>query len=211
MKDLTYTNIRPEHGPGVAELQAICFPHTPADYYFTAEDVTNMAEVFPEGHFVVLDGDLVVGLGAGIFVNFDFEHPQHTLHEIAGPGGYEKHDPDGEYYYGTDISVHPDYRRRGIGRHLYRLRKDVVRQFNRKGILAGGVLPGFSKYKDQMSAAEYVNKVAAGELYDKTLTFQIENGFKVLGVLRDYFPDKLTDGWASLILWENDDYQPEKQ
>jgi len=209
MNDLTYVNIRPEHGPGVAELQAICFPYTPPEYYFTAEDIEQMAEIFPEGHFAALDGEQVVGFGAGIFLDFDFEHTQHTLQEIAGAGGYENHDPKGDYYYGTDISVHPDYRRRGIGRKLYELRKEVVRQFNRKGIIAGGVLPGYGAYRAKMSAAEYVQKVASGELYDKTLTFQMENGFKVLGVLENYFPDSLTDGWASLILWENPDYRPQ--
>lgn len=210
MNELIYCNIRPEHGPGVNRLQALCFPHTPPEYYFTVEHVVGMARIFPEGHFVVLDGDLVVGLGAGIFVNFDFDHTQHTLHEIAGPGGYEKHDPEGDYYYGTDISVHPDYRRRGIGRRLYQLRKDVVRTFNRKGILAGGVLPGYGKHREQMTALEYVHKVAAGELYDKTLTFQIENGFKVLGALEGYYPDDRTGGWASLILWQNPDYKAEE-
>jgi ribosomal protein S18 acetylase RimI-like enzyme len=209
VNDLTYVNIRPEHGPDVAELQAVCFPYTPPEYYFTAEDIEQMAEIFPEGHFAVLDGERVVGFGAGIFLDFDFEHTQHTLQEIAGSGGYENHDPAGDYYYGTDISVHPDYRRRGIGRKLYELRKEIVRQFNRKGIIAGGVLPGYSAYKDKMSAAEYVQKVAAGELYDKTLTFQMENGFKVLGVLPNYFPDSSTDGWASLILWDNPDYRPD--
>jgi ribosomal protein S18 acetylase RimI-like enzyme len=209
MNELTYVNIRPEHGPAVAELQGICFPYTPPEYYFTAEDVVQMAKIFPAGHFAVLDDDRLVGFGAGIFLNFDFEHTQHSLEEIAGPGGYENHNPDGEYYYGTDISVHPDYRRRGIGRRLYQLRKEVARQFNRKGIIAGGVLPGYGDYKAQMSALEYVQKVAAGELYDKTLTFQMENGFKVLGVLKDYYPDSTSDGWASLILWENPDYQPE--
>ena len=208
MNDLTYVNIRPEHGPGVAELQGVCFPYTPPEYYFTAADIEKMAEIFPEGHFAVLDDDRVVAFGAGIFLNFDFEHTQHNLEESAGPGGYENHHPHGDYYDGTDISVHPEYRRRGIGRKLYQLRKDVVRQFNRKGIIAGGVLPGYSDHKEKMSALEYVQKVAAGELYDKTLTFQLENGFKLLGVLKDYFPDSSTNGWASLILWENPDYTP---
>ncbi|MEZ5342123.1 MAG: GNAT family N-acetyltransferase [Acidimicrobiales bacterium] len=44
---------------------------------------------------------------------------------------------DGDWYYGTDITVLPEYRGYGIGRHLYELRKDVARTFNRKGIIAG--------------------------------------------------------------------------
>lgn len=207
MSKLKYENIRPEHASQVHALQRICFPNTDVDILFTEEDMLEHYRVFPEGTFMVMDGNRLVGMGAGIFLDFDFEHPQHTLHGIAGPSGVEGHNPNGAWYYGTDISVHPDYRRRGIGKKLYELRKGVVRKYNKKGIIAGGVLPGYRKYLDKMSAEEYVNKVSAGELYDPTLSFQIRNGFKVRGVLKDYFDDERSGSWASLIVWENPLYK----
>jgi ribosomal protein S18 acetylase RimI-like enzyme len=209
MSELQYVPIHAKYGQGVAELQKICLPNTPPEYHFTPEDVAEMAAIFPEGAFVVLDGEKVVGLGAGIFLDFDFEHTQHTLYELTGESACKNHNPDGAYYYGTDITVHPDYRRRGIGQHLYELRKEVTRRYNKKGIVAGGMLPGFVDHKAHMSADEYVKKVMAGELYDRTLTFQIGNGFKALGVLKNYYPDAPSDGWASLIVWENPEYVEE--
>ncbi|MCA9981241.1 MAG: GNAT family N-acetyltransferase, partial [Anaerolineales bacterium] len=191
----------------LAELQLIAFPETDPEILFSAEDLVKHAEVFPEGTYVVLDGDKPVGMGAGIFVDFDFDNYQHTLHEIAGETGTEGHDPDGAYYYGTDISVNPDYRRQGIGNKLYDLRKEVVRRYNKKGIVAGGVLPGYKNHKDAMTVEEYVDKVVAGELYDPTLSFQLRNGFVVRGILRDYFHDERSGSVASLIYWENPDYQ----
>ena len=77
-----------------------------------------------------------------------------------------------------------------------------------RGIIAGGHIPDFVNHKQQMSAAEYVERVAAGELYDATLTFQIENGFEVRGVLENYIEDAETDGWSALIVWENPDHRP---
>ena len=59
-----------------------------------------------------------------------------------------------------------------------------------------------------MSAADYVAKVSAGELYDATLTMQIANGFEARGVIADYITDPSVDSWASLIVWENPDYNP---
>ena len=47
-----------------------------------------------------------------------------------------------------------------------------------------------------------MEKVAAGELYDRTLSFQIENSFEARGVLEDYMEDPDVDNWASLIVWE---------
>lgn len=209
MSQLAYINISPDYACQVPTLQRICFPQTNAEVLFTEEDMLKHCEIFPQGTFMVLDGDRLVGLGAGIFLNFDFEHPQHTLHGIAGEHGVGNHNPKGEWYYGTDISVHPDYRRRGIGKRLYRLRKQVVRDHNKKGIIAGGVLPGFRKYLEEMSALDYVTRVVAGELYDPTLSFQIKNGFQVRGVLENYFNDQRSGSWASLIVWENPDYQVE--
>ena len=72
---------------------------------------------------------------------------------------------------------------------------------------AGGVIPGYAGHKHEMSAAAYVAKVAAGELYDATLSFQIESGFEARGVLENYLPDPAVDNWACFIVWHNPHYR----
>ena len=191
-----------------AELERMAFPLADPSELLSAEDIRAYADTFPEGFFVVLDGDRVVGQGAGIFIDFDFDHPEHTIAGITGEHQCGNHDPDGDWYYGTDIVVHPDYRRKGIGRRLYELRKDVVRRHNKRGIIAGGHLDNYLAHKDEMSAPEYIEAVGRGEIYDATLTFQMENGFEIRAALPDYLPDEATDGWAALIVWENPDYRP---
>ena len=206
MSEITYVNIRKEHAKQLRQLQLICFPTVPPEDLFLEEELTEMVDIFPDGVFVALDGDKVVGLGAGHFTDFDFGDHNHTMMDMIEAG----HDPDGDYYYGTDISVHPDYRRRGIGGRLYELRKEVVRKFNRKGIVAGGFIPGFANYKADMDARSYVDKVVAGELYDPTLSMQLRQGFKVRGILSDYMRVGKSDGYATLIVWENPDYHEEE-
>lgn len=203
MSDFRVVNVTEDLADRCAELELIAFPHADPGELLSADDIRAYARTFPEGFFVVLDHEKVVGQGAGIFLDFDFDHPQHTILEITGENQCGNHDPDGDWYYGTDIVVHPEYRRRGVGRRLYDLRKDLVRRHGKRGIIAGGHMPGFAHYKDQMSAAEYTDKVVAGELYDSTLTFQMENGFEIRGVLRDYIADPAIDNWAALIVWEN--------
>jgi ribosomal protein S18 acetylase RimI-like enzyme len=122
---------------------------------------------------------------------------------VVGHEGVGNHDPEGPWYYGTDIAVHPDYRGQGIARRLYELRKQLVVDLGRRGIVAGGVIPGYADHKDQMTAQEYVDRVAAGELFDATLSVQIANGFEVHGVIENYVDDQSTDGWASFIVWFN--------
>ncbi len=206
---LDYVQVAPRFAEDLEELERICFPTTdPADLTSVAT-VEMQCEKFPEGGFVVLDGERVIGFGMGVFVDFDLDDFQHHIDEAVGPTGSEFHDPDGEWYYGTDIAVHPEYRGMGVGRRLYELRKDVVRRYNRAGIIAGGVIPGFAKHKHTMSAEEYVRKVAAGELTDPTLSFQISNGFEARGVIAGYMRDEAVDNYASFIVWHNPDYDPE--
>ena len=109
----------------------------------------------------------------------------------------------GAWYYGGDISVHPDFRRRGVGSRLYEARKGIVKDMNRRGIVAGGLIPGFAAYKGRLSPREYVNKVVDGEINDSTLSFQLGRGFEVRGLLENYIEDEASDNWATLIVWEN--------
>jgi GNAT superfamily N-acetyltransferase len=208
MNELRYVNLTSDLAAQCAALEVASFPHAdPADL-LSEEDIKVYADTFPEGFFVALDGERVVGQGAGIYLDFDFSHPQHTIAEITGDHQCANHDPNGEWYYGTDIVVDPEYRRRGIGRRLYELRKELVKRNNKRGIIAGGHIPGFADHKHHMTAAEYVQKVSDGEFYDPTLSFQMENGFAVRGVLADYIHDESTDSWSALIVWENPDYRP---
>jgi GNAT superfamily N-acetyltransferase len=154
---------------------------------------------------VCLDGDRVVGQGAGILLDFDFDDYQHTIVGITGEHQCGNHDPDGAWYYGTDIAVDPDYRRRGIGKALYDLRKDLVRSLAKRGIIAGGHLHGFLEHKGSMSAHDYIAAVRDGAIYDATLTFQMRQGFELVGALENYLADDATDGWSALIVWHNPD------
>ncbi len=55
----------------------------------------------------------------------------------------------------------------------------------------------------QLLKGEFTEKVASGELYDPALSFQLENGFEVRGVLENYIKDEATDDWSALIAWED--------
>lgn len=189
------------------KIELACFPMANPEDLLSADDIRAYARTFPEGYFVALVGDRPVGMGAGIFLDFDFDHPQHTIAGITGENQCGNHDPDGDWYYGTDMTVHPDFRGLGIGRMLYDRRKEFVREHNKRGIIAGGALPGFFEFKAQMPVGEYVEKVVAGELADPTLSFQLANGFEVRGLLENYIEDEADDGWATLIVWENPDYE----
>ena len=199
---LEIVNLRPEMATDLAEIERLSFPKANPDELFGVADILAYCDVFPEGYFVALLDGVPVGQGAGIFLDFDFENPQHTIVEITGEHQCGNHNPDGEWYYGTDISVHPDHRGKGIGRALYDARKGFVKASGKRGIIAGGSLPGFEEFIGEMEIEQYVDDVVAGRRYDPTLSFQLSQGFEVRGLLEGYLDDPADDGWATLIVWE---------
>lgn len=202
---LQYVRLTAAMGPALEALELLSFPTADPEELYDATELAILAEEFPEGTVVGFDGprrDQPVAAGLGIRVEFDFDHPQHNLKEfVESAQSASGHDPNGRWYYGTDIVVSPAYRRRGIGKELYDLRKQICVDLGLEGIVAGGVIPGYAAHKDDMSADEYIVEVTAGRLYDPTLTFQLENGFEAPCALADYITDPAVDNWASLIVW----------
>jgi GNAT superfamily N-acetyltransferase len=209
MSEVIITTISPPYFDALEELQRIVYPTLGSQELMTSRHFAGQYARFAEGQIVALCDNKVVGQGSGFFINFDFEHPNHTFREICDGFLVTHHDPNGAYYYGADISVHPAYRGRGIGRLIYDARKEVVRRHNRRGIVAGGLIPGYAAYKHELTPQEYVDRVLSGALQDSTLSFQVRMGFQVRGLIPDYIEDSASDNWATLIEWVNDAYRPE--
>jgi GNAT superfamily N-acetyltransferase len=202
---LNYVALTSERAPELAALERASFPTADPAHLYDEDDLTALAADFPDGCFVGLDDDRAVAMGLGIRVEFDLEHPLHTIDDIVPHDGGSGHDPTGRWYYGTSIAVRPDYRRRGIGGELYELRKQVCRELGLAGIVAGGVIPGYADHKHELSADEYIGAVRDGRLYDRTRSFQLAHGFEAPRALPGYLAAPRVDDYAALIIWHTPD------
>jgi GNAT superfamily N-acetyltransferase len=203
---ITITNTRPEHLEALAEHQRICFPTLDPSEWMTAEHFASHLRLFPEGQHVALDGDRVIGQSSTFRVRADQVFQPHRFPDIIANGFFTNHDPNGEWLYGADMSVHPDYRRQRVSSKLYDARKELIRDLGMRGMVAGGMLPGYNAHKDTLSVAEYVERVVRGELADPTLTPQLRSGFVVRDILYDYIDDSRITPHGTLIVWENPGY-----
>ena len=203
---IAIVNLQPRFFDALAQLQYDCFPTVVETAYYRQEHFASHYRIFPEGSFVALADERVIGFASGIFTNFDFDHLNHSSVDISGDGFYTTHQPAGAWYYAVDLGIHPDYRRQGIGRRLYEARKMLVMRQNKRGIVAGGLLADYAAYRDVMSVAAYAEAVVAGQYYDSTLTFQLNNGFVYQGLIENYVTND-ADNMATLIVWHNPSYQ----
>lgn len=159
---------------------------------------------------VEFEGKLIA-VSASLIVNEKQVIRQHTFNEVADDGLIGNHDPEGEYLYGIDIAVNPDFRGQKLARRLYDARKLVVTRLNLKGMIIGGRIPGYCNYAEEMSPEEYCDQVHSRTLTDPVLTAQLSNGFEFNQVLRNYLPeDAESMGHATLMIWENPDYMMDK-
>ena len=203
------TNTQPEHLAALAAHQRICFPTLAPEEWMTEEHFASHLRLFPEGQHVALDDARVVGQSSTFRISEARALNQHQYMDILGQSYFTNHDPNGEWLYGADMSVHPDYRGRKISKMLYDARKDLARRLGLRGMVAGGMIPGYKNYRNHMSVEAYANAVASGELTDPTLTPQLRAGFTLRGILYDYIDAGELGNDSTLIVWENPEWTAE--
>jgi GNAT superfamily N-acetyltransferase len=199
---VTVRNTLPRDVPGVI---ALCRKVYPESAPWRPDQLERHQVVFPEGQWVAVDGDRVVGMAASLIVRWDDYDSELSWREFTAQGTFTNHDPvHGRTLYAAEVMVDPTCQGGGIGGKLYAARRALVEQRFLRRIRAGARLRGYHHHADTMSAEEYAVAVARGDLYDPTLTFQLRQGFHVLRLVEDYLrhdPESL--GWAACIEWRN--------
>jgi len=150
-------------------------------------------------------GETIVGYAASFRIDERSALAPHTWSEITGGGYASRHDPKGEWLYGMEVCVDPDWRGLRVGRRLYEACKRLAEQQELKGVVFGGRLPGLaSRLAEHGTPEAYLEAVQARKLRDQVVTFQLNNGFEVLGLLPDYLPsDRESLGYAAHMAWRN--------
>jgi len=175
---------------------------------WTEEQLARLIKLFPEGQVCIEDNGKPVAIALSLIIDFSLFGDQHSYNQIVRDGTFKSHDPDGDYLYGIDVSVDPEYQGMRLGRRLYDARRELAENLNLKGILLGGRIPGYAKHSKEMDAQQYILRVKKREIYDPVLTFQLSNDFHVRNLLDDYWPvDHPSRGNAVLLEWINIYYQ----
>jgi predicted amidohydrolase/ribosomal protein S18 acetylase RimI-like enzyme len=179
-----------------------CYPGVPP---YPADALRAQIIHFPEGQLVVEYEKVIIGFCITFIISEEAAMKPHTWKEITGSSFASRHDPLGDFLYGMDICVDPEFRGKKIGERLYNERRRLCQSLKLKGILFGARIPGFAKKKKiYKTPEEYVEAVKSKKIKDPTISFQIRNGFEPMTVLKDYLPsDNDSLGYAILMRWDN--------
>lgn len=195
--------MRPGDVADVIALQPLAFP-PPFDpeLWWDAEHIERHIELFAEGQFVAAVHNRIVGACS----NTRISEERWQAHEgwsatVGGPylNGFDR---AGSTLYGLDISVHPEFRRQGVGRALYQARFDLVRRLGLARYGTACRMPDYRQFATMVASVDvhaYADQVVAARTVDKTLTPLLRMGLRFLGVIENYMPDAESGDAAALL------------
>lgn len=187
---------------GIAALVRRAYEDLPA---YTYGEIRGQLNNYPEGCFVAILDEKVVGYCASMRIAGGIALAPHSWDEITGNGFGSRHDPTGDWLYGYEMCVDPKVRGTRIGRRLYEERRALAEQLELTGIAFGGRLPGLTRNRRKVEGPkDYLDQIVAGKIHDPVIRFQLANGFEPIGILDSYLPeDKKSRGFAAHMVWRN--------
>ena len=200
--EVTVRHTRHADFPGIVALSRRVYPESVP---WSETQLASHLEVFPEGQFIAVADDAVVGMAASLILLWDDYEMDTTWRDFTEGGTFRNHDPEhGRTLYAAEVMVDPAWQGKGIGGKIYEARRRLVERLGLRRIRAGARLRGYHAHADRLTAEEYVARVVRGEIHDPTLSFQLKRGFKVIAVVSGYLrhdPESL--GHAAVIEWIN--------
>jgi ribosomal protein S18 acetylase RimI-like enzyme len=190
----------------IITLTCTIYPGAPC---WTRAQLQSHVSRFPDGQFVAIRQDTqeLVGMAASLIVLWDDYDLQASWRDFTAAGTFANHDPaHGRTLYGAEVMVSPALQGQGVGSQLYAAREELVRRLGLLRIRAGARLRDYHEHANRMTPEAYVGAVTREELVDRTLTFQLRRGFRVIGIVSNYLrhdPESL--GYAAVIEWVNEE------
>lgn len=201
---VTIRNYTESDMDGLIDVQRQSFPPPfPEDLWWNKEQLKEHVTRFPEGALCAEVNGTIVGSMTGLIVQFEQYGHQHSWSEITDNGYIRNHNQDGDTLYVVDICVIPAYRKAGIGKWLMQSMYETVVHLGLSRLLGGGRMPGYGKAAHELSAAQYVEQVIAGERKDPVITFLLRCGRVPIGVAEDYLEDEQSLNYAVIMQWRN--------
>lgn len=169
---------------GIRAVMAKAYSSLGAHGVYSEAQLLGQMHQFPEGQFVASYNDRIIGYCATFLIPESLALKTHEWATITGRGYASRHDPHGDWVYGMDVCIDPEFRGRRIGQRLYNERKKLCQHLRLKGVVVAGRMPNLTRCWNSVGSAEnYLKLVIEGKQRDPVIGFKIRNGFEPIGGL----------------------------
>ena len=195
----------PADVPAAVEMQKSAFPPPfSEELHWDPQHLLRHISVFPDGQFVAEVDGKIVGSCSNAVISEEKWLAHGSWGATVGGPYIRFHRNDGSSLYGLDITVHPEFRRIGVGRAFYARRFEIVKSRNLQRYGTGCRMPDYREYASEhplTTVSDFAAKVAAGETVDRTLTPLLRYGLALVGVIENYMEDVESANTAALLEW----------
>ena len=191
----------PKHFEQVIALQSLAFPPPfDRDLLWQHKHLLAHHQKFSIGQWIAIVDGHVVGSCSNSILSRDHYDKKLPWKEMVGGYALDTFETKGTILYGLDISVHPDFRKRGIGRAFYDERKMLVSHKKLERYATTCRMPDFeaSAYTEVHT---YSQDVKARNTRDRTLTPLLRYGLTMCAVLENHWDDPESGNAAALLEW----------
>ena len=199
LEDFIIRNATPDDVIQMEYVQKQCYPSLHESALMNRNHFLNHIKIFPEGQIVIEKNGIIVGSASTMLINFpeyDFTYLEITDNLWIT----NTHVPDGDWIYGIDIGVLPDYRGLGFSREMYLARQEIGKSLKLKGQLIAGMTIGYQRVKDKMTIEEYCYALEIKKFSDPTITPQRKAGFRWIKPLYNHINDPKA-GFACILMY----------
>ncbi|MGL5113335.1 MAG: GNAT family N-acetyltransferase [Flavobacterium sp.] len=180
-------------------VQKQCYPSLDASELLNRNHFVNHIKVFPEGQIVLEKEGVIIGSASTFRSNF----PTQEASFLASSDNLwitKAHTHDGEWMYGIDMGILPEYRGLGLSTEMYLVRQEICKKLGLKGQLIAGMTIGYGKVKHKMTIEEYCYGLEIKKFTDPTVTPQKKAGFRWIKPLYNHINDPEA-GFACILMY----------
>jgi GNAT superfamily N-acetyltransferase len=191
-------------------VQSQCYPTLHESEILNRNHFANHIKIFPEGQLVIEEDGKIIASASTFRCCFP-EHDSNFLEETDNLWLTKVHMHEGNWMYGIDMGVLPEYRGLGLSKEMYKARLDVCRNLGLIGQIIAGMTIGYGKVKNKMTIEEYCYGLEMNKYTDPTITPQRKSGFRWIKPLYNYINDA-ESGFASILMYlpVDEDYSLKK-
>jgi hypothetical protein len=202
-------NATPEDAVQMEYVQKQCYPTLDPTELLNRQHFINHIKVFPEGQIVLEKDGVIVGSASTFRSHFPTQETT-FLESSDNLWITNANVPDGEWMYGIDMGILPEYRGLGLSKEMYTVRQEICKMLGLKGQVIAGMTIGYGKVKHKMTIEEYCYALEIKKFTDPTVTPQMKAGFRWIKPLYNHINDPEA-GFTCILMYYpvDEDYKLE--